>query len=101
MASALEVDACRVGPSEPSAVEVLRELVAWWEAGPPTTIGRRLPECDGSRAGCLGSTGGPGVRDTNAPCDMFSPGKPTNGGCQGDGHYLCRECGLFDARGEG
>ena len=39
--------------------------------------GRRLPECDGSRAGCLGSTGGPGVRDTKAPCDMFSPGKPT------------------------
>ena len=60
--------------------------------------GRRLPECDGSRAGCLGSTGGPGVRDTKAPCDMFSPGKPTNGGCQGDGHYLCRECGLFDDR---
>ena len=28
MASALEVDACRVGPSEASAVEVLRELVA-------------------------------------------------------------------------
>lgn len=39
MASALEVDACRVEPSEASAVEVLRELVAWWEAGPPTTIG--------------------------------------------------------------
>ena len=29
MASALEVDACRAGPSEASAVEVLRELVAW------------------------------------------------------------------------
>lgn len=29
LASALEVDACRVGPSEASAVEVLRELVAW------------------------------------------------------------------------
>jgi hypothetical protein len=62
--------------------------------------GRRLPECDGSRAGCLGSTGEPGVRDTKNPCDMFSPGKPTNGGCQSDGHYLCRECGLFDDRGE-
>ena len=34
------------------------------------------------------------------PCDMFSPGKPTNGGCQGDGHYLCGECGLFDERCE-
>ena len=29
MASALEVDACRAGPSEASAVEVLREYVAW------------------------------------------------------------------------
>jgi hypothetical protein len=29
LASALGVDACRVGPSEASAVEVLRELVAW------------------------------------------------------------------------
>lgn len=51
-----------------------------------------------SRAGCTGQTGMPGVRDTKNPCDMFSPGKPTNGGCQGDGHYLCRECGLFDDR---
>ncbi len=33
--------------------------------------------------------------------NMFSPGKPTNGGCQGDGHYICRECGLFDERSEG
>jgi hypothetical protein len=55
---------------------------------------------DGSRAGCTGQTGMPGVRDTKNPCDMFSPGKPTNGGCQGDGHYLCRECGLFDERSE-
>lgn len=62
--------------------------------------GRRLTECDGSRAGCTGQTGMPGVRDTKNPCDMFSPGKPTNGGCQGDGHYLCRECGLFDERSE-
>lgn len=29
MASALEVDACRVGPSEASAVEVLRSFIAW------------------------------------------------------------------------
>ena len=29
MASALEVDACRAGPSEASAVEVLRAMVAW------------------------------------------------------------------------
>ena len=29
MASALEVDACRAGPSEASAVEVLRSFIAW------------------------------------------------------------------------
>jgi hypothetical protein len=67
---------------------------------PFCSCGRRLTECDGSRAGCTGQTGMPGVRDTKNPCDMFSPGKPTNGGCQGDGHYLCRECGLFDERSE-
>ena len=65
---------------------------------PFCACGRRLTECDGSRAGCTGQTGMPGVRDTKNPCDMFSPGKPTNGGCQGDGHYLCRESGLFDDR---
>ena len=66
---------------------------------PFCACGRRLTECDGSRAGCTGQTGMPGVRDTKHPCDMFSPGKPTNGGCQGDGHYLCGECGLFDDGG--
>ncbi|MBP7292429.1 MAG: hypothetical protein KBB21_37720, partial [Nannocystaceae bacterium] len=42
--------------------------------------------------------GTPGVRDPDHPCDMFSPGKPTNGGCQGDGHYLCGECVLLEMR---
>lgn len=60
----------------------------------------RVAVADLRRAGCTGQTGMPGVRDTKNPCDMFSPGKPTNGGCQGDGHYLCRECGLFDERSE-
>ena len=32
--------------------------------------------------------GEPGVRDPDHRCDMYSPGKPTKGGCQGDGHYL-------------
>ena len=40
--------------------------------------------------------GTPGVRDPDHPCDMFSPGKPTNGGCQGDGHHLCGECSLLE-----
>ena len=37
LASALEVDSCRVGPSEASAIAVLRELVAWDET--PTSCG--------------------------------------------------------------
>ena len=36
--------------------------------------------------------------DPDHPCDMFSPGKPTNGGCQGDGHYLCGKCALLEMR---
>ena len=38
--------------------------------------------------------GTPGVRDPDHRCDMFSPGTPANGGCQGDGHYLCSQCVL-------
>ena len=38
--------------------------------------------------------GTPGVRDPDHRCDMFSPGTPNNGGCQGDGHYLCAQCVL-------
>ena len=34
MASALEVDACRVEPSEASAVEVLRSFIAWVDCDP-------------------------------------------------------------------
>ena len=36
--------------------------------------------------------GEPGVRDPDNRCDMYSPGKPTNGECQGDGHHLCGMC---------
>lgn len=35
--------------------------------------------------------GDPGVRDPDAPCDVFKPGRP-NGDCASDGHYLCDEC---------
>ncbi len=35
-----------------------------------------------------------GVRDPEHPCGEFSPGTPTNGGCEGDGHYLCQRCVL-------
>ena len=42
----------------------------------------------------------PGVRDPDNPCDMFSPGTPTEGDCQGDGHYLCRQCVLFDTEAQ-
>jgi len=37
--------------------------------------------------------GTPGVRDRDAPCELFQPGTPAgDGSCLGDGHYLCHEC---------
>jgi hypothetical protein len=37
--------------------------------------------------------GDPGVRDPDAICEEFFPGKPSEtGSCEGDGHYLCEEC---------
>ena len=39
-----------------------------------------------------------GVRDTDHPCDMFSPGTPTDGACRGDGHYLCAQCLFLDTK---
>lgn len=37
--------------------------------------------------------GTPGVRDVDAPCELFRLGTPTGTGrCLGDGHYLCHEC---------
>lgn len=33
-----------------------------------------------------------GVRDPDAPCDGFKNGKPGDGTCETDGHYLCMEC---------
>jgi len=41
--------------------------------------------------------GTPGVRDSDHRCDMFSPGTPNNGGCQGDGHCLCTQCVLKES----
>jgi len=35
--------------------------------------------------------GCPGVRDPDFPCIDFAPGRPL-GRCEGDGHYLCRDC---------
>jgi len=40
--------------------------------------------------------GAPGVRDPEHRCDMYSPGQPTKGGCQGDGHHLCAGCALLE-----
>jgi len=54
----------------------------WW-----APWSRRIARADGLL---------PGVRDLDNPCDMFSPGTPTDGGCEGDGHYLCRQCVLFE-----
>lgn len=36
--------------------------------------------------------GTPGVRDEDALCQDFAPGTPNGSACEGDGHYLCREC---------
>ncbi len=39
----------------------------------------------------------PGIRDADAPCTDFQPGaRDTSAGiCNGDGHYLCKECQHF------
>lgn len=42
--------------------------------------------------------GVPGIRDIENPCHCYSPAARLHVlganamGCQGDGHYLCREC---------
>jgi len=36
--------------------------------------------------------GTPGVRDVEAPCEVFNVGEPGRGDCETDGHYLCVEC---------
>lgn len=45
--------------------------------------------------------GVPGNRDPSHPCDYYSP-RPRLlsdfSDCQGDGHYLCRECCHLDNR---
>ena len=39
------------------------------------------------------AVGQPRVRDPEYPCDVFEPGQPRpNNDCDGDGHYMCREC---------
>ncbi len=45
-----------------------------------------------------GTIGEPGMRDSEFPCNEFMPGKPGAGhhaDCQGDGHYLCKNCLRF------
>lgn len=34
-----------------------------------------------------------GIRDVNAPCEMFENGTPSVGNtCETDGHYVCDDC---------
>jgi hypothetical protein len=40
-----------------------------------------------------------GIRDSDAPCEVFDPG-PASGGCQTDGHYLCIECRELDPKSQ-
>jgi hypothetical protein len=36
------------------------------------------------------------VRDPDSPCTAFIPGDPDPyNRCEGDGHYLCKECALY------
>ena len=75
--------------------------IGWREdAKPVALLERAMALLDGSVSGadavCMEAVGTPGVRDPANRCDMFSPGKPTNGGCQGDGHYLCAGCMLLE-----
>lgn len=51
-------------------------------------------------------TGVPTIRDPDARCEFYSPRGRLAGsggwiGCQGDGHYLCRECERFEPEEEG
>lgn len=43
-------------------------------------------------------TGQRGIRDTEHPCEFFFPCAydAGRGRCQGDGHYMCRECEQHD-----
>jgi len=75
--------------------------IGWPEDEKPVAmLIRALELLDGSvskaDAPCTEAVGTPGVRDPDHRCDMFGPGKPTNGGCQGDGHHLCGECVLLE-----
>ncbi len=64
-----------------------------WMAIPPVWRGL-VHEVNGGRP----PDGLPGIRDVDAPCDVFEPvGAPWEyatgtGDCETDGHYICREC---------
>lgn len=58
-------------------VRACKEQVAAILRGAPR---RRVPD------------GTPGVRDQDATCAEFEPGRPAGDLCEGDGHYLCDEC---------
>lgn len=101
-----------------TAAEALRKAIARAQSGQPA---RDWPEdaahdngqyqcicatCGTSFVGhkrrvwCKACDKGPfginGQRDPDYPCDMFRNGKPSeNNTCEGDGHYLCNECGHY------
>lgn len=68
------IDAWGEIQAEERAKEGLRE------AAREEMVPRRVPD------------GTPGVRDPDAPCSDFDPGRAGAGRCDGDGHYLCAEC---------
>jgi hypothetical protein len=73
-------------PREPRPLSLRQKLLVWvarraWRAA--AIPDEQMP------------TGIPGNRDPEHPCEAFAP-RPKNsadwGGCESDGHYLCREC---------
>lgn len=51
---------------------------------------RRWSRAEGRRP-----VGVPGNRDPESPCPAYAPRRPRFGDfkdCEGDGHYLCKEC---------
>jgi len=62
---------------------------------------RGCSECECQQFVAPNRVGEPGLRDPDHQCDMYSPGKPTNGGCAGDGHYLCSKCVLHEEASHG
>ncbi len=73
-----------MGDAARASAEWRRTVPIPWRALISEVNGGRIPD------------GEPGVRDVDAPCDVFEPGESGHGPCETDGHYLCVECVHID-----